>query len=128
MEVKVLDLVLRPQLYHCLLYHLQPPPAAIDSSTDAPPQLLLPSRSPIISHSASSNLPRLSFIKTQPNPFKNCIKNCLMRQQAQGEADEWNIDNLSMYTGSKVSPDWICAVTSRFTKLFYCERLNIAHI
>ena len=29
---------------------------------------------------------------------------------------------------SKVSPDWICAVTSRFTKLFYCERLNIAHI
>ena len=35
----------------------------------------------------------------QPNPFKNCIKNYLMRQQAQGEADEWNIDNLSMYTG-----------------------------
>ena len=29
---------------------------------------------------------------------------------------------------TKVSPDWICAVTSRFTKLFYCERLNIAHI
>ena len=28
----------------------------------------------------------------------------------------------------KVSPDWICAVTSRFTKLFYCERPNIAHI
>ena len=23
---------------------------------------------------------------------------------------------------TKVSPDWICAVTSRFTKLFYCER------
>ena len=29
---------------------------------------------------------------------------------------------------TKVSPDWICAVTSRFTKLFYCERPNIAHI
>ena len=28
----------------------------------------------------------------------------------------------------KVSPDWICAVTSRFTKLFYCEGANIAHI
>ena len=28
----------------------------------------------------------------------------------------------------KVSPDWICMVTSRFTKLFYCERTNIAHI
>ena len=39
----------------------------------------------------------------QPNPFKNCIKNYLMRQQAQGEADEWNIDNLSMYTGSRRS-------------------------
>ena len=28
-----------------------------------------------------------------------------MRQQAQGEADEWNIaiDNLSMYTGSRRS-------------------------
>ena len=39
----------------------------------------------------------------QPNPFKNCIRNYLMRQQAQGEADEWNIDNLSMYTGSRRS-------------------------
>ena len=29
---------------------------------------------------------------------------------------------------AKVSPDWICAVTSGFTKLFYCERPNIAHI
>ena len=28
----------------------------------------------------------------------------------------------------KVSPDWICAVTSRFTKLFYCKSPNIAHI
>ena len=28
----------------------------------------------------------------------------------------------------KVSPDWICAVTSRFTKLFYCESANTAHI
>ena len=36
----------------------------------------------------------------QPNPFKNCI---VLRQQAQGEADEWNIDNLSMYTGSRRS-------------------------
>ena len=35
-----------------------------------------------------------------------------------------------MYVRTKVSPDWICAVMSRFTKqkLFYCERLNIAHI
>ena len=29
---------------------------------------------------------------------------------------------------TKVSPDWICAVTSRFTKLFYCESANTAHI
>ena len=28
----------------------------------------------------------------------------------------------------KVVPDWICLVTSQFTKLFYCERANIAHI
>ena len=28
-------------------------------------------------------------------------------------------------TYSQVSPDWICAVTSRFTKLFYCDGANI---
>ena len=33
-----------------------------------------------------------------------------------------------LFTITKVSPDWICAVTSRFTKLFYCEGANIAHI
>ena len=35
---------------------------------------------------------------------------------------------LTMVHHYKVSPDWICAVTSRFTKLFYCEGANIAHI
>ena len=34
----------------------------------------------------------------------------------------------STHKCTKVSPDWICAVTSRFTKLFYCEGANIAHI
>ena len=29
---------------------------------------------------------------------------------------------------SKISPDWIGMVTSRFTELFYCERENIAYI
>ena len=29
---------------------------------------------------------------------------------------------------SKVVSDWICLVTSQFTRLFYCERENIAHI
>ena len=36
--------------------------------------------------------------------------------------------NVSQVLLLKVSPDWICAVTSRFTKLFYCEGANIAHI
>ena len=35
---------------------------------------------------------------------------------------------LAIWLCTKVSPDWICAVTSRFTNLFYCERPNIAHI
>ena len=36
--------------------------------------------------------------------------------------------NLYVNLNIKVSPDWICAVTSRFTKLFYCESANTAHI
>ena len=39
----------------------------------------------------------------QPKPFKNCMKVYLQKQQAQGDADEWSIDNLSMYTGSRRS-------------------------
>ena len=39
----------------------------------------------------------------QPNPFKNCMKSYLLRQQSQGEPDEWSIDNFGMYTGSRRS-------------------------
>ena len=34
----------------------------------------------------------------------------------------------SLTISDKVVPDWICLVMSHFTKLFFCERTNIAHI
>jgi len=39
----------------------------------------------------------------QPNPFKNCMKSYLLKQQSQGEPDEWSIENFGMYTGSRRS-------------------------
>ena len=33
-----------------------------------------------------------------------------------------------MSENTKVSPGWICIVTSCFTKIFYYKRANIAHI
>ena len=53
--------------------------------------------------------------------FPMSLKSLTREQRTEGQQVHFKLT-------TKVSPDWICAVTSRFTKLFYCEGANIAHI
>ena len=58
---------------------------------------------PLVSKSLDPRDDPTNCNSMQLNPFKNCMKSYLLRQQSQGEADEWSIDNFGMYTGSRRS-------------------------
>ena len=62
--------------------------------------------------------------------YKHCVlqnKSKLFKTIAL-HIPQTNFIPTSVSTITKVVPEQICAVTSQFTKPFYCERPNIAHI
>ena len=56
---------------------------------------------PLVSNSLSRG--RDPTQSMQPKPFKNCMKTYLLKQQSQGELDDWTSANFGLYTGTRKS-------------------------